>query len=482
MLLAVRTSSTNERGPIYMEQVLAAVHEANPQQISLSLEIGEYEGAVTLFVRFPPELRGIIEGQLYAQYPECQLEIVPERTVEALEGHRTWYASLALERDIFPIRRFVQFEDTVQRLTADPLSALLTTVALHRRKNMQAWMQLVLRPADDHDLHRAHRCLEHVISPFLHAHPRVAAFYLLMVRSSSMSRRLLGWCLGRLAGTGDPASLSALASSGRLHDREADAQAAADKLGRHLFEAAITLHVSAPIEACNVMEQKLREMGGAFGQFGSARLAAFRLGRIRRWSKNAKGPTFLLSTEEAATIWHPPLATVQTARMNVVEYRECEPPLALPVPAAHKHVALLGRTAFRGERRLFGILPDDRRRHMLILGKTGMGKSTLLHQLLTSDICAGRGVGLVDPHGDLCEAALASVPSNRTNDVILFDAGDSLHPLSFNPLDCPQAELRPLVASGVLSAFKKMYGHSWGRSRPISAQHIRPRASRTVAE
>src|SRR5438132_7967783 len=91
-----------------------------------------------------------------------------------------------------------------------------------------------------------------------------------------------------------------------------------------------------------------------------------------------------------------------------------------------------------------------------------MGKSTLLNQLITSDISAGRGVALIDPHGDLCEAVLASVPRHRTNDIILFDAGDTHHPLSFNLLANVRTEQRSLVASGVLSAFKKLYADSWG--------------------
>jgi hypothetical protein len=125
-------------------------------------------------------------------------------------------------------------------------------------------------------------------------------------------------------------------------------------------------------------------------------------------------------------------------------------------------LAVLGATVFRGRRERFGILPDDRRRHVAILGKTGMGKSTLLYNLLVSDIHVGRGVALIDPHGDLADALLQAVPPRRTNDVVLFDAGDTSHPLSFNVLACDRAEQRPLVASGILGAFKKAYSDSWG--------------------
>jgi hypothetical protein len=71
-------------------------------------------------------------------------------------------------------------------------------------------------------------------------------------------------------------------------------------------------------------------------------------------------------------------------------------------------------------------------------------------------------VGLVDPHGDLAEQVLQAIPRHRTNDVVSFDAGDREFPIAFNPLACHWPEQRPLVAAGVLTAFKKLFGDSWG--------------------
>ncbi len=79
-----------------------------------------------------------------------------------------------------------------------------------------------------------------------------------------------------------------------------------------------------------------------------------------------------------------------------------------------------------------------------------------------SHIHAGRGLALIDPHGDLSDAILDCIPPSRTNDVVLFDAGDRDFPLAFNPLFCRDPLQRPLVASGVVSAFKKLFGDSWG--------------------
>jgi hypothetical protein len=148
--------------------------------------------------------------------------------------------------------------------------------------------------------------------------------------------------------------------------------------------------------------------------------------------------------------------------MRVTQSREFEPPVGLPMNVGETDTAVLGRTKFRDRRSTFGIRLDDRRRHLAIIGKTGMGKTTLLHKLIDADIRAGRGLAFLDPHGDLADTILDGIPPHRTNDVVLFDAGDRAHPLAFNPLSCADADQRGLVASGVVSALKKLYGDSWG--------------------
>ena len=81
-------------------------------------------------------------------------------------------------------------------------------------------------------------------------------------------------------------------------------------------------------------------------------------------------------------------------------------------------IAVFAQTTYRNEFRKFGIKTDDRRRHMYLIGKTGMGKSTILENMIVDDIRAGHGVAVVDPHGDLAEKIIEFIPANRINDVI----------------------------------------------------------------
>ncbi|MEX1014642.1 MAG: type IV secretory system conjugative DNA transfer family protein [Candidatus Paceibacterota bacterium] len=126
-----------------------------------------------------------------------------------------------------------------------------------------------------------------------------------------------------------------------------------------------------------------------------------------------------------------------------------------------KEITPIGKTNFRDEQKRFGIKVDDRRRHIYIVGKTGVGKSTLIENMAISDIEQGRGVGIIDPHGELAEKLLEFIPEERLEDVIYFDPSDTNHPMAFNPLEQVSGELRHLIASSMMGVFKKIWPDVW---------------------
>jgi hypothetical protein len=105
---------------------------------------------------------------------------------------------------------------------------------------------------------------------------------------------------------------------------------------------------------------------------------------------------------------------------------------------------------------------EERERHIYIIGKSGSGKSTFLFNLAMSDIVAGQGVAVIDPHGDLATDILDAIPSSRINDVCYLDAGETEYPVGFNPATKIAPERRALAASGIVAAFKHLWHDSWG--------------------
>ncbi len=127
-----------------------------------------------------------------------------------------------------------------------------------------------------------------------------------------------------------------------------------------------------------------------------------------------------------------------------------------------KDITYFAKTNFRGTDHVFGIKEDDRRRHTYVIGKTGMGKTNLLENMIISDIKSGKGVAVIDPHGDLAEAVLNFVPASRINDVIYFNPADVDFPIAFNVMEQVDSKYRHLVASGLIGVFKKIWADSWG--------------------
>lgn len=119
-------------------------------------------------------------------------------------------------------------------------------------------------------------------------------------------------------------------------------------------------------------------------------------------------------------------------------------------------------TNFRNQRKVFGIKTDDRRRHVYVVGKTGTGKTTLLKNMMISDILAGNGVAVADPHGEFAESILDYVPEHRINDVVYFNPADLDFPIAFNAMENVKAKERHLISSGLIAIFKKIWADSWG--------------------
>ncbi len=233
------------------------------------------------------------------------------------------------------------------------------------------------------------------------------------------------------------------------------------KSSKPLFHVNVRVLASAPSEfQANALFDGI---AAGFSQFGAPNRNEFRMVKPKNTGKLAHQFSFrefdaeeamIFSSEELASIFHFPTANFPLHRVKRAKSREAPPPAELP-----KRGLLLGESRYRGERKQVFLGEDDRRRHLYLVGQTGTGKSTFLANLIAQDIAAGRGVGVIDPHGELVEAVLSLVPPKRADDVILFDPSDLARPLGINMLEYDPAkpEEKTFIVNELIGIFDKLY-------------------------
>jgi len=153
--------------------------------------------------------------------------------------------------------------------------------------------------------------------------------------------------------------------------------------------------------------------------------------------------------------------------IKIRKFKLAPPPLELPIYGKinTKECSFFGRTNYEAvleeKKFIFGIKREDRRRHMYVIGKSGVGKSKLLELLIRQDISQGYGLCLIDPHGDLIEAILNFIPKERINDVVLIDPANINWPVTFNPLKKISPELKHRVSQGLIEVLERQFGANW---------------------
>lgn len=498
-VLAIRVPKTSEVGPIVAEQIFATLHGFYHKlsffdwikgrgQEAVSFEIARTDRQIKFFIWFPANLRNLIEGQIYAQYPDAEIEEIKDYT-QKVNAENVIGAELEFEDpEIYPIKRYNQFEDKLTRVAVDPIAGITATLANLNGVDDQAWLQVIVRPMDMKWRLIYLKCLRIVTKGIFGNIETLKKAYikLFITRNRKLKLALFPlyiffWFRGLTSGFKKVSVglLESENSSGdlreemsRQHERETDVDAAMDKISKLLFEGTIRfVYVPKEFDRDSALT-KVREIAGSFKQFNIPHLNGFKIKKIYgggaladKFQLREMDGNLVFNNEELATIYHLPHMSVSTPNIAWVRSRKLEPPFDLPSlenSDEQDAFTLLGRTNFRGHSQEFGVKTVDRRRHIYIIGKTGMGKSTLLENMIFSDIKSGKGIAVVDPHGDLADRILDFIPSNRTNDVILFDPSDRDFPVAFNMLENVDPAYNSIVASGLVGIFKKIYAESWG--------------------
>lgn len=467
VVLRILVPRNNEKTPLAAEQMFSALHgiyqKDIPYQEYISFEIAARDKYIYFYVCTPTHLKDFVQGQIYAQYPTAEINEVDDYTQEEAEIIRSGEKKVAMSElslfnpFVYPIKSFLNFE-------VDPLSAI-TSVLSKIDRDEQIWIQLMVKPVPDDWQTKGITHINAVKSGTLQQKgvgDIVWAGFL----------RLLGSIFTTIISGKTPESTKGVpAEEIKLSgNAEAGLKGIETKVTKLGFGTKIRLLALAPNETA--ARAKISELVGAFKQFNLLHMNGFQTistnTSIGAWEDFAHrlfvDEGYILNTEELASIYHLPSITVATPNIVWAGSKKGEPPANLPIEenVNVEELTLFAQTDFRHLKHRFGIKIPDRRYHMYVIGKTGTGKSTLLENMAIDDIRAGRGVAVVDPHGDLIYHILEYIPEERIKDVVIFSPADKMYPVAFNPLENVDPDLKNIVASGVVGIFKKIFGESWG--------------------
>ena len=490
-------------------------------QDKFSFEIANVEGRINFYVHVSKRLKKMVEGQFYAQYPGVEIEEVEDYLVDAdMElaqrkevgnngstsspssnelmrvedkplAEKDEYSSFSQVSSIedavvaemkmygthlWPVKTYKEFVTTEDKTIVDPLSSLTTAISNLNNPTDKASIQFVVRPEHHYWQKFGWKLYsDFFIKGYFKSPYWFLEWFLKFYLVNSWAYHVLIWVpvkamklVWRVLGRVKPIENISL-----LEKQEvgfAYWEIPKKKLTTLGFQVDIRLFYQPVNKDVSGAYHKVKEMAAGFNQFQYPYVNGFGVARmsqdkelIRRFRERDFYQKMILGIDELATIFHLPIESLETPNIQWVLSKKLEPPVDLPTPEKFgKEVTVMGRTNFRGRDSFFGIKEVDRRRHVYVIGKTGMGKSTLLENMIYSDIQNGKGVAVIDPHGDLADYVMSIIPSHRINDVVVFNPSDRDYPVSFNMLECDSSEQRNLVASGLLGVFKKMYAESWG--------------------
>ena len=235
------------------------------------------------------------------------------------------------------------------------------------------------------------------------------------------------------------------------------------KTQKTFFSANIRVLASSQDESS--AERILDSLIGAFGQYGLAQGNEFKFIRLQKralkrmlynFSLRAFDPkkSIILNTEELASLYHLALENIQTPKIKKLKVIKAPLPIELPSIGP----VILGKAFFREEtKKVYFASDTDRRRHFYIIGQTGTGKTSLLKEMIRQDIEKRKGVGVIDPHGDLIESVLANIPEKRIEDVILFEPFDTERPMGLNMLEYKTEEQKDFAVQEMIAIFQKLF-------------------------
>ena len=454
LMLQIKVSKSNEKTAKASEAIYSAISSTIikdsfinwiicKKSPSFSFEIACINKHVYFYCYCNEQYKDMITSQLYSQYPDIEIEIVNDY-LSNFSKKDLWNVYAEIETDnsyIYPIKRHPQFEDNNSKIFLDPLSSITWSFSSLAKNDLLA-VQIVISPIWTIFRQRGLWVSDKIKWGFNINSNKYQTWYTNMLLSLGIKKvfnllfvRPLLFILWLWAKSLDENRLKQADEVEQSHKKETVENAISWKLSQQLFWVNIRfLYIwkKSDIESWN---NKIKNLISSFYQFNIPRFNSFRIKKINKnlpsslkIFKNRKiDKSFILNIEELSTIWHLPSISVEVPNIQWIKSKLLEPPLNLPTQweIDPDKLTLLWYTNFRWEKIKFWIKEDDRRRHVYIIWKTWMGKTTMLENMIVSDINNWKWVAVIDPHWDLSENILNLIPKSRTNDVMIFNPADA---------------------------------------------------------
>ncbi len=461
-ILRIDVPKNNDKPPLSAEQMFASIHGVYSDnamfQPEISFEIVAKEKFIQFFVRVPEHIVDFVEGQIYAQYSTVEIHRVDDYAQQNLISGKSYaVCDLATTKpDVYPIKLFSDFE-------VDPISGI-TSVMTKLDPQEEICVQTIIRPVGDEWQEKGNSMIEAVRSG-----KKVGAKGLLQGFSGSFikfSKMVLIQALKPGAEMEEAENKKEL--SGPVEEALKQIEMKILKLGYQ-----VKIRILAISTDPMVAKTKAQSVAAAYKQYNTTNLNGFvagetkinnQTGLLEFFTRSFEDGGCILNIGELASVFHFPHQSVATPNIVWSGAKKGEPPANLPLydNTPEEVLTVIGETNFRNAYHKFGIKEDDRRRHIYVVGKSGVGKSVLLENMAIDDVWKNRGVVIVDPHGEFADKILACVPNERVNDVVVFDPADRAYPVAFNLLENVDDDFKGMVASGFVGIFKKIFGNSWG--------------------
>jgi len=464
-VLTITLPRDNEATPFAAEQLFSALHGILKPwylrllrgQEHLSFEILSRGDVISFYVWCPERLKDLVEKQIYAQYPDAEIEETDPYVLSETSSLHSPYLSVAelklVKHFSYPIKTFKDF------VNSDPLAGV--TNALTKLGGGEALIQLLVKPAGSswqkkgYEIARAirERKESSLIIAFLN---ELANILVDLVQSLFSKRKPISPIEGLSIEHTETEKMILDAIEGKIA-----------KLGFY-FKLRIACSGRSKEKSNRVLENVL----AAFKQYNIGGLNGFKRRIVwsrQRFMRNLNSRYFpvsnfccgILNIEELSSLWHMPNKDIGTPGIRWSGAKKA------PIPSfSSEEGIVLVKSRFRGEARPVRIKPYDEAAHIWVVGKTRTGKTTCIKGQALQHIEKGDGVILIDLHGDLYQETLGLMPKERKEDLYLVDLSDTEYPVGFNMLELKKhtPEEKVLVIDELVGVFRKIFAESWGPS------------------